>query len=437
MFERLSQQLQQVLRRFRGIAQLDERALEEPLRELRRALLSADVHVEVVESFLRRIRERALGLQLPAHQLPEQALLRIVYEELRTVLGTQHVPLRSAPRPPTKVLLVGLQGAGKTTTTAKLAAYLHRRGQHPLVVAADLRRPAAAEQLRTLAEQIPVPCVLPQEGETLEALIARAVETARLNARTVVLVDSAGRLTIEEALMEELEQLHRLLQPQETLLVCDALLGQEVLPTARAFHERIGLTGVVLTKLDGDARGGAALSLRASLGVPIKFIGVGERLEALEPFHPDRLAARILDLGDVATLLERVQQGLPATPPAKGAEECFTFEDLLEQLRALQRMGPPSELLRLLPGGGALAKTLPVDERALRRAEAIILSMTPEERRNPRILNASRRRRIARGSGTSVQEVNRLVASLEQMQQLLKLWKRGRLPLPLQQLFRQ
>jgi signal recognition particle subunit SRP54 len=193
----------------------------------------------------------------------------------------------------------------------------------------------------------------------------------------------------------------------------------------------------VLTKLDGDARGGAALSLRASLGVPIKFIGVGERLEALEPFHPDRLAARILDLGDVATLLERVQQGLPATPPAKGAEERFTFEDLLEQLRALQRMGPLSELLRLLPGGGALAKTLPVDERALRRAEAIILSMTPEERRNPRILNASRRRRIARGSGTSVQEVNRLVASLEQMQQLLKLWKRGRLPLPLQQLFRQ
>ncbi len=437
MFERLSQQLQQVLRRFRGIARLDGRALEEPLRELRRVLLSADVYVEVVESFLQRIRERALGIQLAAHQLPEQALLRIVYEELRAVLGTQHVPLRSAPRPPTKVLLVGLQGAGKTTTTAKLAAYLHRRGQHPLVVAADLRRPAAAEQLRTLAGQIPVPCVVPEGGETLEALIARAVETARLNARTVVLVDSAGRLAIEEALMEELEQLHRLLQPQETLLVCDALLGQAVLPTARAFHERIGLTGAVLTKLDGDARGGAALSLRASLGVPIKFIGVGERLEALEPFHPDRLAARILDLGDVATLLERVQQGLPATPPTKVAEERFTFEELLEQLRALQRMGPLSELLRLLPGGGALAKTLPVDERALRRAEAIILSMTPEERRNPRILNASRRRRIARGSGTSVQEVNRLVASLEQMQQLLKLWKRGRLPVALQQLFRQ
>ncbi len=437
MFEQLSQQLQQVLRRFRGIARLDGRALEEPLRELRRVLLSADVHVEVVESFLQRIRERALGMQLAAHQLPEQVLLRIVYEELRAVLGTQHVPLRSAPRPPTKVLLVGLQGAGKTTTTAKLAAYLHRRGQHPLVVAADLRRPAAAEQLRTLAGQIPVPCVVPEGGETLEALIARAVETARLNARTVVLVDSAGRLTIEEALMEELEQLHRLLQPQETLLVCDALLGQAVLPTARAFHERIGLSGVVLTKLDGDARGGAALSLRASLGVPIKFIGTGERLEALEPFHPDRLAARILDLGDVATLLERVQQGMPTTPPVKGAEERFTFEELLEHLRALQRMGPLSELLRLLPGGGALAKTLPVEERALRRAEAIILSMTPEERRNPRILNASRRRRIARGSGTSVQEVNRLVASLEQMQQLLKLWKRGRLPVALQQLFRQ
>ncbi|GBD06958.1 Signal recognition particle protein [bacterium HR21] len=429
MFEQLSERLQKVLRRLRGLRTLSVSELEEPLRELRRSLLEADVHVGIVREFIERIRQRAVGVELPAMVLPEQFVLKLIYEELVAVLGKQWVPLRFAPKPPTRILLVGLQGSGKTTTAAKLALYLQQRGRHPLLVSCDLRRPAAVEQLERLAATIRVPFFRP-EGTAVADVAGAALRFARLRARDVLIVDTAGRLAVDEPLMEELRHLRSLLQPEEILFVCDAMSGQDALPTAQAFHQAVGVTGIILTKLDGDARGGAALSLRAATGIPVKFLGTGERPEALEPFHPERIASRILGMGDVATLVERLQQQIadvPATAVPADPDE-VTFETVLEYLRSLRKMGSVSELLSLLPGAGHWLKTATLDPKALVRAEAIILSMTPEERRNPRILNASRRRRIAYGSGTTVQEVNRLVAHLEQMRKLWRQWKRARLP---------
>ncbi|MCS7176813.1 MAG: signal recognition particle protein [Candidatus Kapabacteria bacterium] len=431
MFERLTERLQQVLRRLRGVRSLSAAELEEPLQELRRALLEADVHVSVVRQFLERVRERAVGAQIPPMVLPEQFLLKLVYEELLQLLGTKWVPLRFASKPPTRILLVGLQGSGKTTTAAKLALYLRRQGRHPLLTSADLRRPAAIEQLECLAAQVGVAFFRPEGIAEPERVVEAALHRARLGARDVVIVDTAGRLAVDEPLMQELVRIRGTLQPDEVLFVGDAMSGQDILPTAQAFHAAVGLTGIVLTKLDGDARGGAALSLRAAIGVPIKFYGTGERPEALEPFHPERIASRILGMGDIATLVERIQQQLmEAAPKAqpRTAEE-VNFETLLEYIRSIRRMGSLTELLQLLPGAAQWTKGLTLDPKALVRAEAIILSMTPEERRNPHLLNASRRRRIARGSGTTVQEVNRLVAHLEQMRELLQQWQRGRFPL--------
>jgi signal recognition particle subunit SRP54 len=429
MFERLSERFHLLLRRLRGVRTLSEAELQEPLQELRRTLLEADVHVSVVREFLERVRARTVGVELPAMVLPEQFVVKVLYEELCELLGKQWVPLRFAPKPPTRILLVGLQGSGKTTTAAKLALYVRQRGRHPLLTSCDLRRPAAIEQLEKLAASIGVPFFRPDTGVGSEEVVEAAVQRARLSARDVLIVDTAGRLAVEDALMEELQRLKARLQPEEVLFVCDAMSGQDALPTARAFHDAVGLTGIILTKLDGDARGGAALSLRAATGVPIKFIGTGERPEALEPFHPERMASRIMGMGDVATLVERVREQLkPAATAAQEPEE-VTFETLLEYLQWLRRMGSLKEVLSLLPGAAQWLKSASFDPKALVRAEAIILSMTPEERRNPKILNASRRRRIARGSGTTVQEVNRLVAHLEQMRKLLRQWKRGRLPL--------
>ncbi len=427
MFEHLSERLQAVLRRLRGVRTLTAEELEEPLRELRRSLLEADVYSGLVRDFLERLRAKALGTSLPPMLLPEQFLRKLLYEELVELLGKQWVPLRIAPRPPTRILLVGLHGVGKTTTAAKLALYLRQRGRHPLLTSCDMRRPAAREQLQQLAEQIGVAFFRGDEGSSPEALLGAALRHARLSARDILIVDTAGRFSIDAELMAELRHLRSILQPEEVLLVADAMGGQDVLPTARAFHESIGITGIVLTKLDGDARGGAALSLRAATGVPIKFVGVGERPEALEPFHPDRLVSRILGMGDVATLVERFQQAGAAVAQPQGAEEA-NFETLLQYLRSIRSMGSLSELVALLPGIPPWMRTAQLDPKALIRAEAIILSMTPEERRSPQLLNASRRRRIARGSGTTVQEVNRLVAQLQQMQKILQQWKRKGLP---------
>lgn len=425
MLAYLSERLQAVLRRLRGVRTLTEVELEEPLRELRRSLLEADVHGGLVRDFLERIRSRALGTSLPPMLLPEQFLRKLLYEELVELLGRRWVPLRMASKPPTRILLVGLHGAGKTTTAAKLAFYLRRRGHHPVLTSCDMRRPAAREQLEQLAASIAVPFFRGDESASLELLLEAALRQARLLARDVLIVDTAGRFALDAELMAELQRLRQVLQPEEILLVTDAMSGQDALPTARAFHEAIGITGIVLTKLDGDARGGAALSLRAATGVPLKFLGLGERPDALEPFHPDRLASRILGMGDVATLVEQLHHSAADQPPA--AEEA-NFETLLPYLRSLRSMGPLSELVRLLPGVPQWMRAAQLDPKALARAEAIILSMTPEERRHPEILNASRRRRIARGSGTTVQEVNRLVAHLQQMQKLLRQWKRKGLP---------
>ncbi len=425
MFEALTERLQKALR---GLAQrgtVSEKDLDQVLREVRLALLEADVHVQVVRQFVQAVRERALGAQVHRGLTPAQQVLDIVYQEIKALLGEGHVGLALAPRPPTVVMLVGLKGGGKTTTCAKLALLLRRQGQRPLMVAADPLRVAAADQLRALGRQLQVPVV---EGRGTPEEMARQVreEAGRLGA-TVALVDTFGCLALDEEELGALRALRQALAPQEVLLVADAMTGQEAVRTAQAFHQALGLTGVVLTKADGDARGGAALSVRAVTGVPIKWVGSGERPEALEPFHPDRFASRILGLGDVLTLIEKAKEEFSrqeAEALARRARQGdITLEDLLEQFQRLRRMGPLSQILGLLPGFASLRAQLPaeaLDERHLKRAEAIILSMTPQERRHPEIIDGSRRRRIARGSGTTPAEVNRLLEQYWQMRRLLQ-----------------
>ncbi len=418
MFERLGARLREAVDRLRGRGRIGEEDLKATLREIRRALLEADVNLEVVRSFVETVRERALGQKVLESLTPAEVVLATVYEALREALGgeVRHPTLRDR----NLWFLVGLQGSGKTTTAAKLALHYKSRGRRPLLVAADTRRPAAREQLRLLGERVGVPVLEVLDGETPGSIRRRVEERARLEARDLVIVDTAGRLQVDEALMEELFRLKEALRPDEVLLVLDAMTGQEALGVARAFDERVGVTGLILTKLDGDARGGAALSARHVTGKPIYFAGVSEKPDGLEPFYPERLAGRILGMGDLASLAEKVREaGLGEEAPKRAKE--ITLEDFLRQMQGLKRVGSFSELLALLPGAQrALPPGFQVDERALRRLEAIVLSMTPEERRNPRILNASRKRRIAKGSGTSVQEVNRLLKAYEETKALLR-----------------
>jgi len=418
MFGKLSARLQEAIDRLRGRGRIGEEDLNSTLREIRRALLGADVHLEVAREFVEKVRERALGRKVLESLTPAQVILATVYEALKEALGGEaRQPLLQDQN---LWFLVGLQGSGKTTTAAKLALYYKGKGRRPLLVAADTQRPAAREQLRVLGERIGVPVLEVRDGEPPESIRLRVEEEARRGVRDLVLVDTAGRLQIDEPLMEELARLKGALRPQEVLLVLDAMTGQEALSVARVFDEKVGVTGLILTKLDGDARGGAALSARHVTGKPIYFAGVSEKPEGLEPFYPDRLASRILGMGDVATLAERVREaGLEAEAP-KAAKE-LTLEDFLRQMQNLRRLGSFSEILRMLPGAGkALPQGLQVDDRALKRLEAMVLSMTPEERKNPRILNASRRKRIAQGSGTTVQELNRLIKAFEETKALMK-----------------
>ncbi|MCS7193635.1 MAG: signal recognition particle protein [Meiothermus sp.] len=418
MFETLSQRLRAAVDRLRGRGRISEEDLRSTLREIRVALLEADVNFEVAKGFVQRVQEKALGKAVLESLTPAEQILTVVYEELVEMLGGK------ARQPVLKSegnlwFMVGLQGSGKTTTSGKLALFYKSKGRRPLLVAADTQRPAAREQLRILGEKIGVPVLEVADGEPPETTRARLQQHLTFDYRDLVIVDTAGRLQIDEALMDELFRLKAVLGPSETLLVVDAMTGQEALSVARAFEDRIGVTGLVLTKLDGDARGGAALSARYVTQKPIYFAGVSEKLEGLEPFHPDRLAQRILGLGDIQTLLERVKQA-ELEAPQKDPKD-ITLEDLIVQMRQMRRMGSFSEILGMIPG---LSRMLPpgftVDEKQLRRMEAIVLSMTPKERRDPRILNASRRRRIAAGSGTSVQEVNRLIKTFEDTKQLLK-----------------
>lgn len=425
MFDELSAKLDGAFARFRSRGVLDHEMIAEGMREVRRALLEADVNYRVAKEFCARVEERARGRDVTRSITPAQQVVKIVHDELVELLGGAHAPLVLAKQPPTVIVLAGLQGSGKTTTAAKLAARLAREGRRPLLVAADVQRPAAIEQLETLGRRLDLPVVSHRDGRPPERIVEGAVEQARAERRNVVIADTAGRLHVDEEMMQELERVVATAQPHELLLVADGMTGQDAVRSAEAFRARLPLTGVVLTKLDGDARGGAALSIHAVTGLPIKLIGVGEKPDGLEPFHPERMAGRILDRGDVVTLVEKAQEAFDREEAA-GLEEKvgrrgkFDLEDFLVAMRQIRRMGPLDGLLGLLPGVGKQLRGVEVDPDRFKRIEAIVLSMTPEERRHPKVLNGSRRKRIARGSGTTVQEVNRLLKQFEEMNRMLK-----------------
>ncbi|MDR7418006.1 MAG: signal recognition particle protein [Armatimonadota bacterium] len=425
MFEGLQSRLGEIVRRITGRGTLNEADVDATLREVRLALLEADVHFKVVKQFVDRVRSSAVGQEVWKHLSPGQQVVKIVHQELTALLGGAARELRLAPNPPTVILLVGLQGVGKTTTAGKLAAWLRRRGRNPLLVATDLKRPAAVTQLEVVGEAVKVPVHTPG-GATDPVTVARAaIERAASDGHDVVIIDSAGRLHIDDELMTELAAMHRAVAPQETLLVLDAMAGQDAVRMAEQFAARLPLDGLILTKMDGDARGGAALSVVTTTGTPIVFVGVGEKLDALETFHPDRMASRILGMGDILTLIERAEETISAEKAAelerKLRKQQFTFGDFLEQLRQVRQMGPLDQLLEMIPGfSRAKLPGLTVDEKQLKRIEAMIQSMTAQERAQPSIIDGSRRRRIAAGSGTSVQDVNRLVKQFDQVRRLMR-----------------
>jgi signal recognition particle subunit SRP54 len=391
-------------------------------------LLDADVNYKVARDFVEGVLTRASGREVLESITPGQQIVKILHDELVTLLGTSSADIAVAPMPPTVVLVAGLQGSGKTTFCAKLAVHLRKQGRHPLLVAADIHRPAAVDQLVALGGTIAIP-VFTVQGAGAVAIAQEGVEHGRLNARDVVIVDTAGRLHVDEDMMREVEAIKAAIRPHEILFVVDAMTGQDAVNTAQAFHERLGFDGAVLTKMDGDARGGAALSLRATVGKPIKFIGVGEKPEALERFHPDRMASRILGMGDIVTLVEKAQDRIDGDRAVqlerKLRQSQFTFEDFLEQMQEVRSMGPLDQLVGMIPGMQRLPQNAALDESALTRIEAIIRSMTPEERQRPQVINGSRRKRIAAGSGTTVQDVNRLLKQFEQMQKMMKALGKG------------
>lgn len=428
MFEGLAEKLQDTFKKLRGKGKLTEKDLNTALREVRLALLEADVSLPVVKEFTQRIRERSLGAEVLESFTPAQQVIKIVNEELTAIMGDTKSSVMFSSSGATVFLLVGLQGGGKTTTAGKLALHYKRQGKQPLLVAADVYRPAAIKQLEVLAKQLDVSFFALEEGTSPVAIARQAVEYSRSHGLDLVIIDTAGRLHIDEELMEELQQMKNAVTPQEVFLIVDSMIGQDAVNIAESFHEELGITGVILTKLDGDTRGGAALSVRKVTGCPIKFIGTGEKLDALDPFYPDRLAARILGMGDVLSLIEKAQ----ATIDEEKARELerklrkqeFTLEDFLEQIKQVRSMGPLEQVLGMIPGLGG-AKQLrkiqdEIDEKEFIYLEAMINSMTPEERRNPAIIKGSRRKRIARGSGKRVQDVNRLLKHFEQSRKLFK-----------------
>ncbi len=428
MFDELSGKLDAVLGRFRQRGLLTEPMVREGLRAVRRVLLEADVHFRVTREFVRRVEERALGAAVLKGVSPGQQIVKIVHDELATLVGEEAAELRWSPAPPTVVLVVGLQGSGKTTTAAKLARRFRKEGREPMLAACDLQRPAATEQLETLGGRIGVEVFAGEPGGDPVALAARALSAAREGGKAALIVDTAGRLQIDEPLMEELGRFKAELAPHEILLVADAMTGQEAVRIAEGFDEALGLTGIVLTKMDGDARGGAALSIRQVVGKPIKFVGVGEGTGDLDWVDPRRLAGRILQQGDVVGLVERAAEAVEGRGSAELegkvlGEGKFTLEDFLTALRQIQRMGPLEHLVKLVPGVGGKLPTRAADPRRMKYMEAIVLSMTLEERRRPEVIGASRRRRIARGSGRPVSEVNRLLKSFREMRKAMKLMR--------------
>jgi signal recognition particle subunit SRP54 len=432
MFDTISSRLGDVFSRLRAKGRLDEKDVDAALREVRLALLEADVNVAVVKSLLGRVKERAMGSEVTKSLTPGQQVIKIVHEELVRTLGDES-PLARPAAPPLVILMAGLQGSGKTTTAAKLAKHLKTKGKRPLLVAADLQRPAAIDQLETLGRRIGVPVYTDRRGKAPK-LVKSAMKEARTDGHNVVIVDTAGRLQIDQDLMKELAAVRKAIDPDEVLLVVDAMTGQEAVNVAQGFLEHTELTGLVLTKLDGDARGGAAISAREVTGRPIKFVGLGEGIDDLDVFHPDRMASRILGMGDVLTLIEKAEQAYDEEQAFVAAEKLrtasFDLEDFLEQFQQLRKMGPLQSLVSMLPGAGQMLKDVEVDERDLNRVEAIIRSMTPAERRNPKMINGSRKRRIAAGSGTRPQDVNGVLKQYSEAQKMMKAIAGGKSPIP-------
>jgi signal recognition particle subunit SRP54 len=429
MFDSLSTRLQSIFDRLGGRGRLSEDNIQEALREVRVALLEADVNFKVVRAFMERVREKAVGQDVLKSLTPAQQVVKVVHDELVELLGGSGHRLATASHPPTVIMLIGLQGSGKTTTAAKLARMYGKQGQHPIMAAADTYRPAAQDQLRTLGGQLSIP-VVGAAGQTPLEICRAAREEAAARGLTPLILDTAGRLHIDDAMLEELKAIKRDVAPHHVLLVVDAMTGQDAVTVADRFNQAVGIDAVILTKMDGDSRGGAALSVRHVTGRPIAFVGVGEKTDALEPFHPDRLASRILGMGDVLSLVEKAQQAVDQEKAQemvrKLREDSFSLEDFREQLRQLRQMGPLDQILGMLPFGKMLkgAPTGLDDEQAdLGRFDAIISSMTPGERRSPELINGSRRQRIARGSGTSVQDVNRLLKQYAQLRKMMKQFK--------------
>ena len=428
MFESLSQKLEAVFKKLRGEGRITEANIAETLREVRRVLLDADVNYKVAKDFIERVQARAVGQEVLNSVTPGQLIIKIIHDEMIKLLGESKAEIRTSNTPPTVILVAGLQGSGKTTFSAKLANFLKKKGSNPLLVAADVYRPAAIDQLMMLGKQLGIPVYVDREAGAVK-IATDSIDFARRNIRDTVIIDTAGRLHVDEAMMQEVAAIKEKTSPHEILFVVDAMTGQYAVNTAKAFHDRLNFDGVVLTKLDGDSRGGAALSIRAVVQTPIKFIGVGEKLDALEPFYPERIASRILGMGDIVTLVEKAQEQFDQVKAVKLEEKLrksqFTLEDFLEQLHEVKKMGPLSQVLSMIPGANRIPNDVQVDDRALVRIEAMIQSMTKEERARPSMINGSRRRRIAVGSGTSVQEINRLLKQFEEMQKMMRRFSKG------------
>ena len=425
-FEGLSNRLQDAFNRLRGKGKLSESDVKEAMREVRLALLEADVNFKVVKDFVEKVRERSIGQEVLQSLTPGQHVIKIVNEELTELMGGAHAKLAHSPKPPTVVMMVGLQGAGKTTHAGKLAKLLQKDNRKPLLVACDIYRPAAIKQLQVLGEQLNVPVFSLGADVSPVEIAKQAIAHANAYGHDYVLVDTAGRLHIDEALMDELSQIKSTVNPHEILLVVDAMTGQVAVEVAETFHKQLEISGVILTKLDGDTRGGAALSIRAVTGAPIKYVGMGEKIDAIEPFHPDRMASRILGMGDVLTLIEKAQAAVDQDK-AKEMEKkmmtaSFTLDDFLDQLQQVRKLGPLDQIMGMIPGMNKMKgmENVNVDDKQINRVEAIIRSMTTAERMEPQIINSSRRKRIAKGSGTTVQEVNRLLKQFDEMQKMMK-----------------
>jgi len=439
MFEMLTERLNGVFKQLRSRGRLSESNIDDAMREVRRALLEADVNYKVARSFIARIKERAIGQEVLKSITPGQQVVKVVHDELIALMGNQNAALQFAESPPSAIMMVGLQGSGKTTASAKLARLLASENKKPLLVAADIYRPAAIDQLCVLAEQVGVPVHRAPEGTDPVDICTQAMERAKNENFDVVILDTAGRLHVDDERMDEVFRIREAVSPSEILFVCDAMTGQDAVSSASAFYEKLNFSGVVLTRMDSDTRGGAALSIREVAGVPIKYIGVSEKVDGLEVFHPDRMASRILGMGDVVTLVEKAQATIDDEQAKKVEQKLrsasFTFDDFLEQMAQIRQMGPLDQLMKMIPGVSKSMPDLQVDEKAFTHIEAIIYSMTPAERDKPHIINGSRRKRIANGSGRSIQDVNKLLKQFSMMQKMMKrmsrMEKQGKMAIPM------